>query len=123
MSRSDFDPFRAPSGTDPKDYGRVPAIKYIRACLGIGLREAHDFYMRTPATWHERLTEAQQSTKGSYVSTEDKIRQVIHDYYLTLDQQLGGVDGPFALKAFGDIQAILGMTWFQGQETARRQGK
>jgi hypothetical protein len=48
---------------------------------------------------------------------------VIHDYYLTLDQELGGVDGPAAIKAFNEIQVILGMTWFQGQEIARRQGK
>lgn len=74
------------------------ALGTVRARLGISLRESHDFLMRNPYDWEERL-EAAASNKTSYwVSPEDKIRDLIQEHWRT---------GSSPLKLIEDIAEVL----------------
>jgi hypothetical protein len=101
------------------------AIGIVRARLGISLREAHDFLVRNPHNWEERL-EAEASNKtASWVSPEDKIRDLsMNKGYVKVKERLyqgawsatlelgkyrmvAGPFGPYPYSSSGAILNIL----------------
>jgi len=101
--------------TDP-NMSRPEAVKWIRSQLGCGLVEANDFFLKDPPTFASRLDVLRADmaqTNAPYITVEEKIREVIREYYRALNQRKHG--GLAQDNAFQRIQDILGMQWDQGK--------
>lgn len=101
----------------PEPSPKVLAIRMIRMHMqNCSLKAAIEFYDENPLNWERRMHAVVERDKKP--SNEDLIRAAINEYYLALDERQNGNTAKY--RAFAKIQAILGMTWVQGEQLAKK---
>ena len=95
--------------------GQIEQIKELRSKTGMGLREAHDLFVKHGSV--EAALESIGGLKGaaSYVSPEQKTRDLINDFYKALDG--GKIDELSARSHLSfEIERAMGMSFNMWKE-------